>query len=568
MIRLRRVPAACAAALLFSYIGVAGGQECEPDASPAVRVLILSGQNNHDWKTTTPKLKAILEETGRFKVDVSETPGLLTASSLKPYDVLLSNWNSFGLGPDAENWPEETKLAYVDFVRRGKGHVVVHAGSASFPDWEEYGRLTLATFKAGQTGHGPRHKFSVRIENVDHPVTAGLDPFEIDDELWNRPGLAKGVTVLASSFSAPDTEGTGQWEPTALVGRFDRGRCFTLLLGHDVEAMENPGFQALFRRGVEWAATGRVADRAKPASPSAWRWEEQAGKSLALLGPNGIIWQFRYDPTLDTAYFHPLCTADGKTLTWDNPPDHIWHHGLWFCWKFVNKVNYWEIDQKTGRPEGRATWNDVKVTTREDFSARVVMDLAYRPAGEPDPLLTEKRTIVISRPDAGGGYSMDWNSVFTAIRAVVLDRTPLPGEPGGQSWGGYSGLSVRFAKDIAERQVTTSDGPVVEFSEDRYRGKHTAMDYSGLFDGRPAGIAFCDHPANPRSPTSWYAIRDAVMSFFTPAVICYEPITLEPGQSLTLRYRVFVHPGRWDAGRLRTEYERFAGKPTLATRRP
>jgi len=260
MIRLGRVRAICAAAFLISYIGAAGGQKRAPDIGPAARVLILSGQNNHDWKATTPKLKAILEETGRFKVDVSETPGRMTASSLEPYDVILSNWNSFGLSPDAEAWPEEGKRAYLDFVRRGKGHVVVHAGSASFPDWEEYGRLTLATWKAGQTRHGPRHKFSVRIDNADHPVTAGLEPFEIDDELWNRPGLTKGVTVLASSYSAPDKEGTGQWEPTALVGRIDRGRCFTLLLGHDVEAMENPGFQALLRRGVEWAATGRVAN--------------------------------------------------------------------------------------------------------------------------------------------------------------------------------------------------------------------------------------------------------------------------------------------------------------------
>jgi hypothetical protein len=56
------------------------------------------------------------------------------------------------------------------------------------------------------------------------------------------------------------------------------------------------------------------------------------------------------------------------------------------------------------------------------------------------------------------------------------------------------------------------------------------------------------------------------MSFFTPAVICSEPMTLEPGQSIALRYRVFVHPGRWDAGRLRAEYERFARKPPQATR--
>ena len=31
-----------------------------------VRVLLLSGQNNHDWKKTTPVLQAALEECGRF----------------------------------------------------------------------------------------------------------------------------------------------------------------------------------------------------------------------------------------------------------------------------------------------------------------------------------------------------------------------------------------------------------------------------------------------------------------------------------------------------------------------
>jgi type 1 glutamine amidotransferase len=225
-----------------------------PDPRPA-RVLILSGQNNHDWKATTPKLKSILEERSRFRVDVTENPGLLTASSFEPYDVVLSNWNSFGLDPEAERWPDAAKQALLEFVRRGKGYVTVHAGGSSFSGWEDYGRIALAAWKAGQSHHGARHEFSVRFDVADHPVTAGLRPFKIEDELWNNPGLAQGAEVVASSYSAPEKEGTGEWEPTAFVGCFGQGRSFTLLLGHDVKAMENPGFQALLRRGVEWAAS-------------------------------------------------------------------------------------------------------------------------------------------------------------------------------------------------------------------------------------------------------------------------------------------------------------------------
>jgi len=44
-------------------------------AAPAkLKVLIVDGQNNHQWATTTPLLQRILEDTGRFTVDISTTP--------------------------------------------------------------------------------------------------------------------------------------------------------------------------------------------------------------------------------------------------------------------------------------------------------------------------------------------------------------------------------------------------------------------------------------------------------------------------------------------------------------
>lgn len=555
----RRVESAALAGILF--LGLLLGLAPKPAPSPTkpARVLLLSGQNNHDWKSTTPKLKAILEESGLFAVDVTEKPDRLTTRFLESYNVILSNWNAFGIDPSSSGWPSQTRQAYIDFVRRGGGHVVVHAGSASFPEWEEYGRLTLATWKNGQSSHGPRHEFPVRIDNAAHPVTAGMKPFTILDELWNRPGVAAGAEVLASSYSAAEKEGTRQWEPAVLAGLFGAGRSVTILLGHDAESMDNPGFQALLKRSVKWAATGRVAS-AVGTDARVWRWEKEDGSSLTLVGAAGPLWQFRYGADLDTPYFHPLNTTDGRILTWDRPPDHLWHHGLWFSWKFINTINYWEIDAKIGRPAGRTSWKDVLISTEEDGSARIEMALAFRPAGEDLPVMTEKRAIEVSAPDAEGVYAVDWTGIFEAVHEVVLDRTPLPGEPGGQVWGGYAGLSLRFAEKLAERQAMTSDGPVNKFVDERYRGRHAAVDYSGLVDGRPAGITILDHPRNPRAPTPWYVIRSAEMSFFTPAILCYEQMTLRPSERIILRYRVLVHPGRWDAARLRREYDRFSRK--------
>src|SRR5437773_1691868 len=44
------------------------------DGTKQIRVLIIDGQNNHDWKTTTPHMKKALEACGRFSVEVATTP--------------------------------------------------------------------------------------------------------------------------------------------------------------------------------------------------------------------------------------------------------------------------------------------------------------------------------------------------------------------------------------------------------------------------------------------------------------------------------------------------------------
>ena len=226
-------------------------------AEPVVRVLIFTGQNNHDWRATTPKLKSILESSGRFSVDVTEHPEQCDTTTFAKYDVLLSNWNTYGK-PTVTNWPPAMREALLDFVRGGKGFVSIHAGSSAFYDWSEYQQIVGGTWKTGQTGHGPAHEFTVKIVNENHPITLGLTNFVTTDELWHRTAIQTNVQILATAYSAPQWEGTGKDEPVAFVTQFGKGRGFNLLLGHNPEAMGTAGFQQLLRRGTEWAATGKV----------------------------------------------------------------------------------------------------------------------------------------------------------------------------------------------------------------------------------------------------------------------------------------------------------------------
>jgi type 1 glutamine amidotransferase len=228
----------------------------EPACESQLRVLILSGKNNHAWQLTTPALREIYEKSGRFTVDVMGEPLSWNSETLKRYDVITSNWTNFP--SQSRDWGIEQEDALLDFIRSGGGFVLFHAAGACFPAWQEYQDLIGAGWVEG-TGHGAYHEFKVRVEDAGHPITKDLRDFTIVDELWHRMSIRPSAHVLLRAFSDKGQGGTGLWEPAAVCTNFGTGRCFYLILGHDVQTMTDPDWQALMLRGSEWAATGDVS---------------------------------------------------------------------------------------------------------------------------------------------------------------------------------------------------------------------------------------------------------------------------------------------------------------------
>ena len=280
-------------------------------------------------------------------------------------------------------------------------------------------------------------------------------------------------------------------------------------------------------------------------------------QSVALAGTERIVWQFNYGKGTSKPHFHPVSLVDGTVLTQDRPADHPHHHGLWFTWKFINGVNFWEENPKTRQSDGKTDWSNVKVTMQNDHSAVITMDLTYSHKGQ-TPIMSEKRTIYVSSPDADGVYYIDWKSQFKACSDidVKLDRTPLPHEKDGVPWGGYAGLSVRLNGD-GQQWIVSTEKNKLELTEECFRVKALSMDYSGVFNDQLAGITILDHPENLNSPTPWYVYENKVMKYFSPAVICYEPFTLQAGNKLELNYRVLIHRQRWDGEKLKSQIKKY-----------
>jgi len=230
-------------------------------ATDQIKVLLISGQNNHNWRVTTPLIVSALKVTERFEVVVCNEIEKMNPEALSGFDVIVSNWNLWKLRkaiPDSLQWSDELKAAYVDFVKLGGGHVVMHAGSSTFYDWADYQEICVATWAHG-THHGPSHEFEVRIDTQEHPVTKGLANFNKWDELWEQVHVsAENCTVLTSSYASSQFKGDDVWEPSTFVAQFGQGRTAYTSFGHDPKAFKSHDFNVLLARLVEWAATGAV----------------------------------------------------------------------------------------------------------------------------------------------------------------------------------------------------------------------------------------------------------------------------------------------------------------------
>ena len=256
------------------------------------RVLIIDGINNHDWPRATAILKAILQDSGLFVVEISTTPPREGSpeewAKWRPnfanYDVVISNFNG-GHTARGVHWPREVEQALEQYVSNGGGLVIFHAANNSFPNWPAYNEMIglgwrtpdfgpsiivgpgekIVTIPAGEgrkPGHGPEHDFVVTLLDQEHPITQGLPKkwLHPNEQLTHgQHGPARNMTVLTYAWS----KDTQQNEVMDWVIPYGRGRVYTTMLGHlwkdkPDTALRCAGFQTLFVRGVEWSATGAV----------------------------------------------------------------------------------------------------------------------------------------------------------------------------------------------------------------------------------------------------------------------------------------------------------------------
>ena len=241
----------------------------QPKPAPKLQVLIITGQNRHDWRATTPVLRKLLEDTGKFEVRVIEEFRGAGPETLAPYDVLVVNYDDKRQPP--LRWGERADSAFLQAVRGGKGVVIFHFATAAFEGWEDYEKLCAGNWRPNNGHHSARHDFTVDIKDAGHPITRGMKASfpQATDELYAHLKWQPAETyhVLATAYddhalyqgkARQPIPGPGLNQPMLWTVQYGNGRIFVDALGHDPAAMQSAGFVSTFVRGTEWAATGNV----------------------------------------------------------------------------------------------------------------------------------------------------------------------------------------------------------------------------------------------------------------------------------------------------------------------
>lgn len=265
-----------------------------------MRVLIVDGFSNHDWKRTTACLSELLKQKGDCSVDVSTFPAEAPqpdreawCPDFNKYDVVIQNTNGGTQGPE---WGSRARKALEQYLMGGGGMLAFHSANNAFPQWAEYNRmiglgwrpssygtsliiaddgtvLRLPPGEGGRTSHGER--FDALVTRLgDHPIHSGLPrrwrAADIEVYRYTR-GPAEGVQVLSYAREPH----TGLNFPVEWTVRYGKGRVYTSTLGHvwpgdpNLKGIRCAGFQTLLLRALDWLA-GKTVGKNIPADfPSA-----------------------------------------------------------------------------------------------------------------------------------------------------------------------------------------------------------------------------------------------------------------------------------------------------------
>ena len=295
---------------------------------------------------------------------------------------------------------------------------------------------------------------------------------------------------------------------------------------------------------------------------------KQGDTAVQVLADGKELTRLICDPGAYKPYFFPMIGPNEKMITRQFPmnpnaegedKDHPHQRSLWFTHGSVGGVDFWSEGAEKGKIRQTALESLEsgpvfgKIATKNEWIA---------PTGK--KLLDDHRVFTFF-PLPHGERLIDVSITLTAGNEPVVFGDTKEGTFG-----------IRLAESMKEARgghIVNSSGQHGE--KEAWGNPADWVDYFGPVGGDTVGVAILDHPQSFRHPTHWH-VRDYGLFAANPFGYhdFYEKkkekkdgtYTLEKGQSMEFRYRVYLHRGTTEAAKVSQVYRGFAAPPDLHPR--
>ena len=229
---------------------------------PPVRhaLVVRGGWPGHQPEAATDEFLPFLESHG-FSIRIEDSPEVYADTEyLTGVDVIVQCVTMSTIRPAAV-------AGLVAAVAAGTGLAGWHGGIAdSYRGSTEYFQLIGGHFVAhpakppaerdGTDDNFVRHRIELLPAAADHPITAGIDDFElVTEQYWV---LADDYNdVLATTTQAVrvgDPWHRPVTSPAIWTRTWGAGRVFVATPGHDLDVLREPHVRTVIERGLLWAA--------------------------------------------------------------------------------------------------------------------------------------------------------------------------------------------------------------------------------------------------------------------------------------------------------------------------
>lgn len=242
----------------------------------AIDAYFVCGGRYHDIDYARLQLLTLLAEHPRIRTRMAED--YRDVAALEASDFLVTY--TVDIVPD-----EETSRRLRQYVTGGRRWLALHGTNsilryAKGRGWEapRDARTFMETLGSQFVAHPPIAPYRVEVTRPDHPLVAGIEPFDAEDELYLMELHPPFQTLLHTRWSG-EAKGFAErdWtrdepRPVMYLKQVGAGEVLYFTLGHarghyDMRPLMDeyatvergswavPEFQELLRRGVRWAAS-------------------------------------------------------------------------------------------------------------------------------------------------------------------------------------------------------------------------------------------------------------------------------------------------------------------------